>query len=980
MRIHSVQLTAFGPFAGTVTVDLDRLGAAGPFLLHGQTGAGKTTVLDAIGFALFGAVPGARGTALRLRSDHAAADLPTEVVLECSFSGIRLRIRRRPAWDRPKKRGDGTTREQASVLVEDLDGVRPAIDRLDEAGDYLGRLVGMTAEQFFQVVLLPQGEFARFLRSRDDDRKELLEHLFGTSRFAAVEEHLARLRREAFEAVAAHDVRRDGLGNRLMQALGSEAPVLDPEVAVAEAAALEGVLAAAAAEAEATAVRRAVAAEHARQVEEQTARVARRRSLLATRDALLAQSAEIEAARRQVELARQAAPAVGPVRAAARAAAAVPPAAAAVTGAAASLQLPEDTTAHAVRAAEGECRAAAGALTSLVELERGLAERARAAEGLVADVTRLEVRRAALLAERAELPAELAVAEKEHRAAEQALGALPRQRERTDALLQRAVAAARLAELEPRLLTARTTALDARDEVQQLRAQHQDLRERRLDGMAAELAAGLVAGAPCAVCGSVDHPAPAAVAPDAVTRAQEQAAAEAVQRAEVRAEELAEQAAQLQAEVAALAATAGGVDAAEARRAAQEAGDELAELQRLAAGLDEVAARLLALRRRDDELIEADGAVLEELAAAQERQAALTAAVLADGDRVVDAREGHPTVAARQRALVVRADGLGRLAGLVDAHDALVADAERRAEEAATALALTPFAGVQEALAAALDPPFVEALQERCTAWEADVNRVTGLVDAPENQVEPGAEAGEPQLAAARAALAAADEQAQAARSRTDALAGRLAAVRDLASQLVAAAGEAEPARARAAEIKALAELAAGSGSDNALGMRLSAFVLAARLEQVALAASGRLQRMSGGRYTLVHSDDRRDRRSRGGLGLRVLDEWSGMERDPATLSGGETFLASLALALGLADVVTAEAGGERIDTLFVDEGFGSLDPEALEEVLDVLDQLRAGNRTVGLVSHVPEMRERIMSRLHVVKQREGSRLVYEGC
>ncbi|MCW2743763.1 MAG: sbcC, partial [Mycobacterium sp.] len=659
---------------------------------------------------------------------------------------------------------------------------------------------------------------------------------------------------------------------------------------------------------------------------------------------------------------------------------AVAPAAAAVAGAAAALDLPADVTAEAVRAAEGECRAAAGALTSLVELERGLPERSAAVEAQTAELRRLAGRRARLLAERAQLPAELAVAEKAHRAAEQAVAALPRQQERTDALLDRAVAAAQLAEREPRLLTARTAALDARDEVQRLRAAHQDLRERRLDGMAAELAAGLVAGTPCAVCGSVEHPALAAAAPGAVTREQEQSAAEAVRRAETAAEGLAQRAAELQAQVAGLAATAAGVDSTEAFRAAQEARDELAELDRLAAGLDEVAAQLQALRRRDDELVEADGVLLEELAGAQERHAALAAAVLEEGERVVAGRDGHPTVAARQRALVRHAEALARLAGLVDAHGAAVADAARRENEAATALALTPFADARETLAAALEPPFEQALLERCTVWERERDRVTALLEAPENQVEPGAERDEADVAAARSALAEAEEAAQAARSRADALADQLAAVQDLAAQLAAAAREAEPVRARAAEVKALADLAAGSGSDNALGMRLSAFVLAARLEQVALAASGRLQRMSGGRYTLLHSDDRRDRRSRGGLGLRVLDEWCGVEREPATLSGGETFLASLALALGLADVVTAEAGGERIDTLFVDEGFGSLDPEALEEVLDVLDQLRAGNRTVGLVSHVPEMRARITSRLHVVKEREGSRLVYEGC
>ena len=160
--------------------------------------------------------------------------------------------------------------------------------------------------------------------------------------------------------------------------------------------------------------------------------------------------------------------------------------------------------------------------------------------------------------------------------------------------------------------------------------------------------------------------------------------------------------------------------------------------------------------------------------------------------------------------------------------------------------------------------------------------------------------------------------------------------------------------------------------------MRLSAYVLAARLEEVAQAATIRLEKMSNGRYQLIHTDERAHKERRGGLELRIVDGWTGQQRPPATLSGGETFLASLALALGLADVVAAEAGGSRLETLFVDEGFGSLDERTLDEVLDVLDGLREGGRTVGIVSHVAELRQRIPARLRVVKGRAGSRVEHE--
>ena len=166
-----------------------------------------------------------------------------------------------------------------------------------------------------------------------------------------------------------------------------------------------------------------------------------------------------------------------------------------------------------------------------------------------------------------------------------------------------------------------------------------------------------------------------------------------------------------------------------------------------------------------------------------------------------------------------------------------------------------------------------------------------------------------------------------------------------------------------------------GKSSDNSLRMRLSAYVLAYRLTQVVAAANERLARMSDQRYSLEHTGRRGAGETRGGLSLLVRDDWSGESRDPATLSGGETFVVSLALALGLADVITQETGGAALDTLFVDEGFGSLDADTLDDVMDTLDSLRDGGRVVGVVSHVAEMRDRIPTQLVVTKSRSGSRV-----
>src|SRR5690606_32694996 len=227
-------------------------------------------------------------------------------------------------------------------------------------------------------------------------------------------------------------------------------------------------------------------------------------------------------------------------------------------------------------------------------------------------------------------------------------------------------------------------------------------------------------------------------------------------------------------------------------------------------------------------------------------------------------------------------------------------------------------------------------------------------------------------LAAAEHAAADAGRRVREAASERDAAARRCADLDRLSAHAAASVRGLAPLREEHSRVARLASLAAGTSADNERKIRLESYVLAARLEQVAAAASARLQRMSSGRYTLVHSDDRTGR-GRSGLGLHVVDAWTGRERDTSTLSGGETFFASLALALGLADVVTDEAGGVRLDTLFIDEGFGSLDDQTLDEVLDVLDSLRERDRSVGIVSHVADLRRRIHAQLEVVKDRSGS-------
>jgi exonuclease SbcC len=355
-----------------------------------------------------------------------------------------------------------------------------------------------------------------------------------------------------------------------------------------------------------------------------------------------------------------------------------------------------------------------------------------------------------------------------------------------------------------------------------------------------------------------------------------------------------------------------------------------------------------------------------------------TTSLAAERAAIDAGRAGAQTIADRVRALTAAADAAEAAAAALETAAAAAYEAERARVRAAAAAAEAGFRDLESLRASLREAAVCDDIERGLRRYDDGLAERRSAAARPELVAAAAAPA--PDLAALeRVAADAADaaERAQRALVLGQRRHSELAALR---GRLDAALDAAAPARERHALVRELAELTNGTAASNRLRMRLSAYVLAARLEEVAAAASVRLRRMSGGRYALEHADDTAKGNRRGGLDLRVVDAWTGRARPPASLSGGETFLASLALALGLADVVTAEAGGARLETLFVDEGFGSLDDEGtLDEVLEVLDALRDGGRAVGIVSHVAELRQRIPAQLRVEKGRSGSRVLQPG-
>ncbi|MFJ4923096.1 AAA family ATPase [Streptomyces sp. NPDC088725] len=1027
MRLHRLSITAFGPFAATQEVDFDALSTAGIFLLHGPTGAGKTSVLDAVCYALYGAVPGARQSpGTTLRSDHAAPGTYTEIVLELTVGERRLEITRRPAQARPKRRGAGFTTEKAQSWLREYDAERAewrALSRShQEIGEEIGQLLGMSREQFCQVVLLPQGDFARFLRADAEARGKLLGRLFDTSRFAAVEDRLAELRRTAEQRVRAGDERLLAIAQRIAQAAGERSGMdNDPskggrsatrrrastgdraEAGGSSASALPGHQPGdpglAPAVLEWAALTRSEAFERADIAGSALAAAERRQA-----EARLALDSARELARLQerfadTRLREEALEVRRPERDVARArleralkAERVAPA----------LRLRDDAERAHRTAIAGHNRArdllpaeiADAGTEQLAALERTMREQLGALDA----ARGAERRSTAISAERAALEREARADEDIVRDADGWLtdwdgrrGAL---RERIDAAQEGATRAEQLAgQLDParqRLEAARlrdslhTAAMAAEERLHTTREQantaHETwltLRERRLKGMAAELAAGLLDGEPCVVCGSADHPAPARTADSQVDAAAEDAALTAYRLAGEARDEADRAHASVREEYAAVAARAGEADIAELTALTQRLEREHAEAHGLAAGGHAAREALARAEREHEGRLAAQREAERRVAARTSRREALESEQASLQAELVRVLGASVTAAERAAQLEDRARWLAEAAEAVRA----VETAAERLKEADGTLADAAFrAGFdtpRAAAAALLGEADRRALQHLLDDWQTEAAKVADRLAEPETK-----DAGAHPPARADAARAAHDAAELALRDASSVYAtaqqrrSELARLSRLAGEEVRGLG---PTREEYDRVARLAGLTAGTSSDNERRMRLESYVLAARLEQVAAAATVQLQRMSSGRYALVHSDARTGGTRRSGLGLQVVDAWTGSARDTATLSGGETFFASLALALGLAGVVTDEAGGVRLDTLFIDEGFGSLDDQTLDEVLDVLDSLRERDRSVGIVSHVADLRRRIPTQLEIVKDRDGSSVRQRG-
>ena len=1016
MKIRWLRITGIGPFAGEHTVDFSAFEDSGLFLLDGPTGAGKSTLIDAITFALYGDVARTKDASKdRLRSNHISDSDPSEADLVFEVATGIYRVTRTPAYTPAGKKSQRNSKSTLTRVVEDPDApdgwrtVEPIASGPRDVGSEIPAIVGLDKDQFLQTIVLPQGKFSQFLNATSDAREQILRDIFDTQIYVdftkALVDAAASSKRGIEErrlaAVGAFE-RVRSLDDALSENVHTDAPGAQERSAEAEEAAQLD----AGAEDSSTVTRWAEeACNRAREAHAQTLRVAEAATATA-REASRALSegralaeARAEHARVSATLAELAASeeaiasdreragqarralAVAPLDAAEASArdrletagdqvAALSPALGDGDAIDPSSLTPEAVAQIGARAQDlrDEATRTRGSLEEALTVERSLPEARAQIESLRSRREQASARVASIEAERETLPLRI----------EQATEALRLMRADADTLPEAASALRAInerldASMQADLL--RSALLGASDELREATVAAKLANAAAADGhdlwiaqSASALARELEEDTPCPVCGSTAHPAPAPAADGEITREQVAELDQARDRAESELRDAQARHQDLVRRIAQLNEVAGApTPTLETER--DRAAELVAKLEALTPQISEIEAALAQERTRLDGLTDALASARESAASLastlQERESALAAAVA----RVETERADYNSLDERAAALDERAHRSAALAGACADWDnarAALAQAHRALADALTEQGL----GADSWRTLLLPLPQVEALEARVAAHEKALFAAREALAS--ERLTRAAAASAPDLEALTETARKAEEDAAAA-SRASGILEQHCAQLDAARASLEEALEAlARTREKAGPIRRLADIAAASGPENLASTPLSAWVLIARLEEVLAAANPRLAAISSGRYELVSVPDDGTASRKSGLGLAIIDHDTDALRSPRTLSGGETFYTSLALALGLADVVSAEAGGIELRTMFIDEGFGSLDSHTLSLVMAQLQALRCAGRTVGVISHVEEMATQIADQIQVRPLPEG--------
>lgn len=1087
MILHRLEFEAFMAYPDRQTIDFGDLNAAGVFLLNGPTGAGKTTILDAICYALYGGTTGDRDPAQLYSTYAARSNTPPRVFLDLTLQGRRLRINRTPVYSHPitrgKRAGQMTVKAATATVEELLPGGNPEDDKawkpiasqVKEVNAVIAEHIHLNREQFLKVVLLAQGQFAQFLKSKPVERKELLKKMFPVDYIEAMYAELLEEAKQARQDVANDEQALNGYLNRArsgMEALCESLAPLTPEGEVAEASSagaseveeaaeaitpetvaaetLDAWLASGIEEARTASARddleqSRLAGEADRHAQTLNERLQLRKDwgeyeqLIARRERLVEEREPHEARVKELADARAAAPLTARYTQLRDEERDIEEQRARQAEYADALKTARESLLRALRAGEDPAEDAAPYPEEELFATRSVEEPAEA-RGRQLDATLTALRalhkrddqlaqeertvrqaqtRSEQLAQKVESAAQkletlgarareiqenlkayekaeeehaLALrgaedAEKAHREAQQAqqnIDAARRAVAEAEKEAERALGTRQKAQ-ERWEETARA-AIEATDAFRSLQAQ-------RLAQASSLLARELAEGEPCPVCGSAEHPNPARAREG--ESLVEQTDLDASKKREDRAHE-ASRAREVEKEKATFAYHRASEALARARSqsetlAAQERTDPEQSARQLAQARERVQQTTTRLAERDalrkrqaqaeaeqkaaeetrstlhDALTEAQALHRESLdrrdALARELESSRACVPFAQR---IEALENYRTLAQREE------QGSLLLNRAVEEHSKHLVEVQELLRE-------SPFADSAGVIVAERTEAQILALKKAVNDYELESARVSESLGR-EALVE---------VAARVAAGEQAPDDQQELRDRIEELRQRVQHLvrregerEGIVRSLQALRSEFVAFRERTAErydrAEMLGALAAAARGDTLGGythqVDLVSYVLGGEFERILDVADKHLQRMSDGRYGMKLSDHRaKGSRSGGGLNLNITDTWTGEPRDAASLSGGESFLASLALALGLAEVVQSNNGGIELDTLFIDEGFGTLDSETLDTVMNTIESLRENGRTIGLISHVEEMKNRIPTQIVVEKGQRGS-------
>ncbi len=874
MKPIKIILSAFGPYSGRTEIDFEKLGSDGIFLITGDTGAGKTTIFDAIAFALYGEASGGkeRRSSKSFRSDYASPRDDTFVEFTFSHRDETWRVRRNPDYTREKKSGSGTTTQSANAeMTNETTG--DTFSGSSEVSARVRDLIGLSQDQFSQTVMIAQGDFLKILNAKSDVRKNLFQKLFNTSLYADLQQKLKEMNK------ACEDEQKQ-LGQRIVIEAGRIVPEEDFHAAalIKEYAAdakyadlliplIEELISA---EKEASSSAAKARAESQSQLDSIIEAITEARTVNAALDSI----SQLEARLKQLEAVQGDIDTARTVLEAARRAQLL-------TGEEALLNRIKEDIAKLEKDA---ARHAA----NLEELQKTIPALKDALEKAAANAPEAD----RLLAEAGQLEKSIPIIRRVSKD------------EAAYSALQKQLAA----------LNAESSNADA---------EYAAIKRAYYDSQAGILAAQLTAGERCPVCGSCEHPFPAVLTSESVTQ-------EEFERAEQRRKQTE---ARLQAKSSEVQSAKATLDASKEQLASLGTHSAATEAQ-LRQRINELTAKAETIRKAMESARNALNT--------RELEIARTQASLNDARTNLDERTAQRTEHIEKFKKLMNENSFAKFADYTAA--------KRGAAE-------------------------INQLDKQVRDHESSLRSVTDqLADMRQRysgRQRVDIQALENRRAALKTAADAAEKTAKAASVRHS--------VHEEALKGIHSARKSQLKKAEHwAIVNDLYRCASGQVADRAK-FSFETYVQQHYFRQVVAAANRRLSALTEGMFTLRCKEEAKNRVSQSGLDLDVLDRGTGIWRDVSTLSGGESFLASLALALGLSDVVQAQSGGVRIDAMFIDEGFGSLDENALRNAVDMLSRLADGKRLIGVISHMPELSERIDKHIEVKKTLTGSQAIVSG-